>query len=39
MVRHTSTDALRRLGEALDGHAVIGFEFDSVQTVPELVRL
>ena len=25
----TSTDTLRRLAEALDGHAVIGFEFGS----------
>lgn len=36
----TSTDTLRRLGEALDGHAVIGFEFDSDQHLqPDLVRL
>lgn len=36
----TSTDTLRRLAEALDGHAVIGFEFDSDrQLQPELVRL
>lgn len=36
----TSTDTLRRLAEALDGHAVIGFEFDSGQQVqPDLVRL
>lgn len=36
----TSTDTLRRLGEALGGHAVIGFEFDSdPQLEPELVRL
>lgn len=36
----TSTDTLRRLAEALDGHAVIGFEFDSDQQVqPDLVRL
>lgn len=36
----TSTDTLRRLAEALDGHAVIGFEFDSDQRVqPDLVRL
>src|SRR6266508_326157 len=27
----TSTDTLRRLAEALEGHAVIGFEFDSAQ--------
>lgn len=38
--RHrTSTDTLRRLAEALDGHAVIGFEFDSEQVQPGLVRL
>lgn len=39
--RHrTSTDTLRRLAEALDGHAVIGFEFNSdQQTQPGLVRL
>lgn len=39
--RHrTSTDTLRRLAEALDGHAVIGFEFDSGQhPQPDLVRL
>ena len=36
----TSTDTLRRLAESLEGHAVIGFEFDSPQaTPPELVRL
>jgi ribosome-binding protein aMBF1 (putative translation factor) len=36
----TSTDTLRRLAEALDGHAVIGFEFDSDKRLqPELVRL
>ncbi len=36
----TSTDTLRRLAEALDGHAVIGFEFDSRQPLQaELVRL
>lgn len=36
----TSTDTLRRLAEALDGHAVIGFEFDSAQPMaPDLVRL
>lgn len=36
----TSTDTLRRIAEALDGHAVIGFEFDtSRQHRPELVRL
>lgn len=36
----SGTDTLRRLAEALDGHAVIGFEFDSAQpTTPDLVRL
>jgi ribosome-binding protein aMBF1 (putative translation factor) len=36
----SSTDTLRRLAEALDGHAVIGFEFSSgQQSSPELVRL
>lgn len=36
----TSTDTLRRLAEALDGHAVIGFEFNSEQPLhPDLVRL
>lgn len=36
----TSTDTLRRLAEALDGHAVIGFEFDSAHpTLADLVRL
>jgi ribosome-binding protein aMBF1 (putative translation factor) len=36
----TSTDTLRRLAEALEGHAVIGFEFDSGDTLrPDLVRL
>lgn len=36
----TSTDTLRRLAEALDGHAVIGFEFDmSAKIRPDLVRL
>jgi ribosome-binding protein aMBF1 (putative translation factor) len=35
-----STDTLRRLAEALDGHAVIGFEFESDQRIqPDLVRL
>lgn len=35
-----TTDTLRRLAEALDGHAVIGFEFDSEQTLqPDLIRL
>lgn len=36
----TSTDTLRRLGEALDGHAVIGFEFgSSAESQTDLVRL
>ena len=36
----SSTDTLRRLAEALGGHAVIGFEFGSdQQSHPELVRL
>lgn len=36
----TSTDTLRRLAEALDGHAVIGFEFGSTPPMmAELVRL
>lgn len=36
----SSTDTLRRLAEALDGHAVIGFEFDSTKpTQADLVRL
>ncbi len=36
----SGTDTLRRLAEALDGHAVIGFEFDSKQpSDAELVRL
>ncbi|HEY9565497.1 MAG TPA: helix-turn-helix transcriptional regulator [Nocardioides sp.] len=35
-----STDTLRRLAEALEGHAVIGFEFHSDQDLqPDLVRL
>jgi ribosome-binding protein aMBF1 (putative translation factor) len=36
----SGTDTLRRLAEALDGHAVIGFEFDS-DAAPrsDLVRL
>jgi len=39
--RHrTSTDTLRRLAEALDGRAVIGFEFEPGQQVQlDLVRL
>lgn len=36
----SGTDTLRRLAQALDGHAVIGFEFDSgPAAAPELVRL
>lgn len=36
----SGTDTLRRLAEALDGHAVIGFEFDADATPrPDLVRL
>lgn len=36
----TSTDTLRRLATALEGHALIGFEFDSdSQNEPDLVRL
>jgi ribosome-binding protein aMBF1 (putative translation factor) len=36
----TSTDTLRRLAEALDGHAVIGFEFGTRRKGrPDLVRL
>lgn len=36
----SGTDTLRRLGEALGGHAVIGFEFDSNEALqPDLVRL
>ncbi|MBA2338203.1 MAG: helix-turn-helix transcriptional regulator [Acidimicrobiia bacterium] len=36
----SGTDILRRLAEALDGQAVIGFEFDpSEQRQAELVRL
>lgn len=36
----SSTDTLRRLAQALDGHAVIGFEFDSdAASRPDLVRL
>lgn len=34
----TSTKTLRRLAEALEGHAVFGFEFDGAQE-QELVRL
>lgn len=37
---HSGTDTMRRLAQALDGHAVIGFEFDSAQAAaPDLVRL
>jgi hypothetical protein len=36
----TSTETLRRLAEALDGHAVLGFEFDTAGRLErELVRL
>lgn len=36
----SGTDTLRRLAEALGGHAVIGFEFDLHKGVqPDLVRL
>lgn len=36
----SGTDTLRRLAEALDGHAVIGFEFDSnPASAADLVRL
>jgi hypothetical protein len=36
----SGTDTLRRLAEALDGHAVIGFEFDSEHSPhADLVRL
>jgi len=36
----SGTDTLRRLAEALHGHAVIGFEFDAVYPAkPELMRL
>jgi ribosome-binding protein aMBF1 (putative translation factor) len=34
----TSTKTLRRLAEALEGHAVFGFEFDGAEE-QELVRL
>ena len=33
----TSIDTLRRIAEALDGHAVIDFEFSSEQTPPAVV--
>ena len=36
----SGTDTLRRLAEALGGHAVIGFEFDAGRSAtPDLVRL
>ena len=36
----TSTETLRRLAEALDGHALIGFDFEPGGAAePELVRL
>lgn len=36
----SGTDTLRRIAEALDGHAVIGFEFDAGRSGrPDLVRL
>jgi ribosome-binding protein aMBF1 (putative translation factor) len=35
----SGTDTLRRLAQALDGHAVIGFDFDSEASSPDLVRL
>ncbi len=36
----SGTDTLRRLAEALDGHAVIGFEFNSPRPAQsDLVRL
>jgi hypothetical protein len=36
----TSTESLRRLAEALEGHAVLGFEFDTAgRPERELVRL
>lgn len=36
----TSTDTLRRLGEALDGHAIVGFEFaDGGQPRRDIVML
>lgn len=36
----SSTDTLRRLAEALDGHAVLGFEFDeNPAPAADLVRL
>jgi ribosome-binding protein aMBF1 (putative translation factor) len=36
----SGTDTLRRLAEALGGHAVIGFEFDTSDPArPDLVRL
>lgn len=36
----SSTDTLRRLAEALDGHAVIGFAFESDRHAqPDVIRL
>ena len=36
----TSTETLRRLAEALEGHAVLGFEIDTAgRPDPDLVRL
>jgi ribosome-binding protein aMBF1 (putative translation factor) len=36
----TSTETLRRLAEALEGHAVLGFDFGTAdQPAPELVTL
>ncbi|RMH80602.1 MAG: XRE family transcriptional regulator [Actinomyces sp.] len=36
----TSTETLRRLAEALDGHAVVGFDFNpDHRSKPEVVRL
>lgn len=35
----SSVDTLSRLAEALEGHAVIGFEFDSERRQPDFVRL
>lgn len=35
----SGTDTLRRVAEALDGHAVIGFEFADPAPAQDLVRL
>jgi ribosome-binding protein aMBF1 (putative translation factor) len=36
----TSTETLRRLAEALEGHALLGFDFGTIdQPAPELVTL